>query len=226
MKLDEIKASYTGDKRNAGKKDPWAHFVLRPLSFYVAYPLINRGISANQVTFASLTSGLIGCAFLSLGFYWAVVIGAGIINIYALLDYVDGDIARATKTVTKYGAAIDGTSYMIVTSLLFIVIRIGLHNPLYLILGFTASLIRILRYAITFQAKLSSTNNLSRVYILGVMAITSRDPVLFVCAIAGLLPVFLIFYVFANACELGAILVLLFRSQKNDRLGDKIEPFH
>lgn len=211
MKLDEIKASYTGDKKESGKKDPWAHFILRPLSFYVACPLINRGISANQVTFLSLASGLVGCAFLALGFYWAVVLGAVIINIYELLDYVDGDIARATNTTTQYGAAIDGTSYMIITSLLFVAIGIGLHNPLYLTLGLAASLIRMLRYAITFQAKLVLPNKLNKIHTLGVLAITSRDPLLLICALANLLPWFLIFYVVINASELCAILVILIR---------------
>jgi len=211
MRLDEIKASYTGDKRESGKKDPWAHFVLRPLSFYVAYPLINQGISANQVTFASLASGLVGCTFLALGFYWAVVLGAVIINVYELLDYVDGDIARATNTTTTYGATIDGTNYMIITSLLFIAIGFGLHNPLYLTLGFVASLIRILRYAITFQAKLVLPNRLNKIHTLGIIAITSRDPLLLICALVNLLPWFLIFHVVINASELCAILVILIK---------------
>ena len=212
LSIDEIKASYTEEDKERSKKDPWAYSVMRPISPYIAYPLIKWGITANQVTLFALVVGLIGCAHLTYGTYLTIIIGAVLVNTHGLADYVDGTIAKATNTITPYGARIDGISYLVMVGLLFICIGIGLHNPIYLVLGFIASYTRIARFAVSYQAQLP--HEPSRPNILfrwGMVVITARDPLLLVCALTNALGFFLVLYAVANTCELGVILIRLFK---------------
>ena len=207
MNLAEVKASYSKEKREDAKaKDPWAHYVARPLSFYPAWLCIKLGITANQVTIAGLFVGLGGCFLIEHGYF---ILGAVFVNIYGMADYVDGDIARANHTESEYGSRIDGVGYLLMVSLLFICVGVGLDSYPYLLLGFLASHARILRYALSAQAQLSPEGGgagfLTR---FGMAMIGVREPLLLICAIANRLDVFLIFYALINACEL---FVILFR---------------
>lgn len=208
MNLEEIKAAYNEEERERARKDPWVYYVLRPISPYMAYPLIKWKISANQVTFVGLGVGLGGCGLLAFG-HW--MLGAILVNLYAISDCVDGTIARATGTTSKYGARIDGTAYMIILALLFTCVGIGLYLQTgiltYLLLGMVASFIRMLRYAISFQAQLPHEGGKPNILIrLGMIAITIRDPLLLISALTGALGYFVAFYVLVHSCELLVIL--------------------
>lgn len=210
LSLADIKASYTEVKKEEAKKDPWAYYIARPISFYLTYWLIKMGVvTPVHVVFAGLGIGMVGCAFLMLGNYWAVILGAVLVNVHGLLDYVDGNVARTLNKVDKYGARMDGVSYLIITTLIFTSVGIGTG---YVALGLTAALLRLLRYAITYQHNLPGeplkTNMLYRV---GMVAITVREPLLLVCALTGTLYWFLAFYVVVHMGELGVILVKVFK---------------
>jgi len=204
MKLAEVKASYTVEKREDARKDPWAHYVARPISFYPAWLFINLGISANAVTVAGFLFGLAGCGlFLSGHMIW----GAVLVNVYGLFDYVDGDIARATRTQSNYGARLDGFTYMAITAVLFICIGIGIGNTNIMVFGVAASFFRIFRYAISYQAQLPSESGKPNLLIRAGMAIIGvREPLLLICAVAGYLDIFIYFYFAINSCELFAIM--------------------
>lgn len=87
----------------------WVYIVARPISFYFTPFFINRGMSANQVTFLSLIPFILSLlSFLyggieSIGF----VIGAIFINVWHLFDLIDGNIARYTKTKSGIGGLLD-----------------------------------------------------------------------------------------------------------------------
>ncbi len=206
MDLNSIKASYAGEKRQEGKKDPWAHYVARPISFYISLWCVNRRITANSVTFISLGFGLVGCSALVYGWH---IVGAVLINICGLLDYADGNIARATSKITEYGKRIDGASYLIITSLLFTCVGVGIGYPA---IGLAVALIRILRYAVTYQHNLKGESAKTNIfYKAGMFAITLRDPLLLVSAISGTLYWFLVFYGMVHLGELGIMLVRTYR---------------
>lgn len=209
MNLSEVKASYTAGKRADALKDPWAHYVARPLSFYPAWLCIKLGISANIVTIIGLSLGLAGC----IGFaYGHMIWGAILVNVYGLLDYVDGDIARATKMQSDYGARLDGFSYMAIVAVLFVCVGIGLNNPQVLVFGVVASFIRTFRYAITYQAQVQSQGGKPNIFIrLGMATIGAREPLLLVCAISGHLDYFLYFYCAVNFCELLVVIPKVLR---------------
>ena len=204
MKISEVKASYTAQKREDARKDPWAHYIIRPISFYPAWLCIQLGISANVVTLVGLTIGLAGCGlFLNGNMLW----GAILVNIFGLSDYVDGDIARATKTQSEYGGRIDGLCYLLMTGVVFICIGVGLQEPLLVIAGVVASYTRIFRYAITYQAKLPQEMGSPSLPIrIGMAAIGAREPMMLLCAIFGRSDIFLYFFAVVNFCEFVMIL--------------------
>jgi len=205
MNLTDVKASYSSEKReDARVKDPWAHYIARPISFYPAWLCIKLGITADQVTIAGLLIGIIVCVFIACGYF---IVGAILVNIYGIADYIDGDIARATHTETEYGSRLDGISYLVILSLLFICVGIGLNGYLYLLLGLMASHTRVLRYALSAQAQLPQegirAGFLTRC---GMVVIGMREPLLLICAVASRLDLFLGFYAIVNVCELGVIM--------------------
>ena len=226
MKLSEVKASYTKQKKEDGKKDPWANYIARPLSFYPAWLCIKLGITANQVTILGLLMGLIGCAYLGFGEF---IVGAILINLYGLADYIDGAIARATHTESNRGNILDGASYLLIASLLPIALGIGLYFNtetiltlpliLYLILGVIGAHSRIQRYALTYQAQLPSEPSTGKRGILdlpikvGMILLTLREPLLLICAITKSLDLFLILFALLGTLELSVILIKLFRTK-------------
>ena len=77
--------------------------IKRPLE-RLAKPLIQRSISANQVTVCAFFVGLLGAFFIALEFYW---IGLVAILFNRIGDGVDGAIARSTETSSDAGGYLD-----------------------------------------------------------------------------------------------------------------------
>lgn len=174
LTLAEIRSKFPEEKRELDKANPWAYFVIRPISFYPTWLFLRLGITANKTTLIGLITGIFGCVFLSLGSYWAIIIGAILVNTGLLLDYVDGNIARVTDSSSKYGNYIDIISDYIIIGLMPIAIGIGLYNhpdpylnylsnllfgvgissSMYLIIGILYSFFRIFRFLIAEEFSL------------------------------------------------------------------------
>ena len=86
------------------------------------------GISANKVTGIAILIGCIGCVLLAFGSYSSMIAGALILNIWALLEYVDGSVARCTNSSSNYGAFIDDLNASTMSILLFISAGIAAFN--------------------------------------------------------------------------------------------------
>lgn len=128
MELKDIRNSYFLEKHNQDKGDFWLYYVVRPISFYLTYVFLKLNISANQVTYFSIFIGFIGCGFVVSGNYSFRIIGALLINLWIILDCVDGNIARFKKTFSKYGEFIDALSGYLVNAFLFLSVGIGAFN--------------------------------------------------------------------------------------------------
>lgn len=105
--MAEIKASYA-QKRDWEKQFPVSYFIFRPLSFPLAALLSRFTNSAPLVAWFGLAVGLTAAWFLlNLRTYgpWPGIAG---LALFALLDAVDGNLARVTGTVTVYGKMLDG----------------------------------------------------------------------------------------------------------------------
>lgn len=111
-------SSYTRDKKIS---DPyWTRYVLRPLSFPVSWFLDRIGFTANGVTYASIGIALLAALFLTFQSWRIALLGAILFNIFALLDCVDGNIARAKKSDSAFGGWIDALGGYIAYSAVFL----------------------------------------------------------------------------------------------------------
>ena len=69
--------------------------------------------------------GLTACLLLAFGSYTGMIAGALLINIWALLDYVDGNVARCSKSSSRYGDFLDNLNTTIMSALLFTSVGVG-----------------------------------------------------------------------------------------------------
>lgn len=91
-------------------EDPVNLHVHRPLQLLLARPLVKTSITPNQITFLSLCAGLGAAACITVGSLQARLLGAALLFGSAILDGVDGMIARLKKTSSETGHAIDGAA--------------------------------------------------------------------------------------------------------------------
>ncbi len=126
--LREIRFTYTEEKRNSDKENLWLYLVIRRLSFYPTWVFLKIGISANQATFISMVLGVLGCALLGIGGYGNSIIGALFVSGWSILDCVDGNLARLTKSANKYGVLVDSLAGFMMSALLLTSVGIGVFN--------------------------------------------------------------------------------------------------
>lgn len=103
--LAQIRASLPPEKN---RFDPlWGQFVLRPLSFPITWVLIRLGFSANHVSYLGILVSLLAAVLMGIGQRNAIIMGAFLFNAFAVLDCVDGNIARIRNQASPYGEFID-----------------------------------------------------------------------------------------------------------------------
>lgn len=128
--INDIRSTFPEETRTIEKNNLFGCFVLRRISFYLTWLFVRLGISANEVTGISILMGCIGCILLAFGSYTSMITGALILNIWALLEFVDGNVARATHSCSNYGAFIDDLNAYTVSVLFFISVGVGaFHHP-------------------------------------------------------------------------------------------------
>jgi hypothetical protein len=82
-------------------------FFVSPYSRFVARWAARRGFTPNQVTTVSVLLGLLAAASFATGERWGMVAGALLLQISFTTDCVDGQLARYTRTFSKFGAWLD-----------------------------------------------------------------------------------------------------------------------
>jgi len=106
--------------------DTWyGRHVMRAGSIFLTRIAIKRGLTPNQVTWASLIAGILSACFFSSG---AWLLGVLLINLWYLLDHVDGEVARYTKTSSPSGFFFDTVINYIIEPLIFLGIGCGLSG--------------------------------------------------------------------------------------------------
>lgn len=127
---------------------PWrpqrAFPLVRHLSCRMTPWLLRLGLSANQVTLASVVVGVAAAVLLALGSWGASVAGALLLVLSSVLDNCDGEIARFRGTASASGGRLDDLADAVVHTSLFIGLGVGvsraLGRPLWLWLGLAAAL--------------------------------------------------------------------------------------
>jgi len=86
----------------------------RPAAHRVVEWALPRGITANQLTLASIVTGLIGATLLGSRSRTMRTAGGMLLVAYGVLDCADGQLARATKSSSRVGRILDGASDYVV----------------------------------------------------------------------------------------------------------------
>jgi phosphatidylglycerophosphate synthase len=107
-------------KRAADKLNVWLYYVVRPLSIVGTKPLLKTSMTPTAVTALSMISTLIGFGLVSFGntLEWKIVGWSGFF-MWAILDCVDGNIARCKGQCSKRGELWDAAGGYLALSLIF-----------------------------------------------------------------------------------------------------------
>jgi phosphatidylglycerophosphate synthase len=115
---DLYEQSVSSDKRAADKKNIWLFWVVRPISILMTMPLMKTKITPTSVTIISVVSSVIGFFVMTImhdSMLWKIV-GWSFFFFWAVLDCVDGNLARAKNQCSSKGElwdAIGGYSTMV-----------------------------------------------------------------------------------------------------------------
>jgi hypothetical protein len=82
-------------------------FFVSPYSKHIARWAAQRALTPNQVTIASLLIGILAAAAFATGERWGLVAGAVLLQVAFTTDCVDGQLARYTRTFSRFGAWLD-----------------------------------------------------------------------------------------------------------------------
>lgn len=93
--------------------------LIRQVSIYLTWLLVQTPITANQVTFLFLIIGLGGAVLLGLGEYHWTIIGVLFLQFHVLLDYSDGEVARYRGTTSRLGHFLDLNFHQVVHAAIF-----------------------------------------------------------------------------------------------------------
>lgn len=153
----DVRSSYSEEKASSDKMNhPWIYHVLRPISFHLTPIFIKHNVSANSVTLFGtiiiVASILLNVCTKSDGLFF--LISGLLMNIWLLLDTVDGNIARFNNSSSKFGELIDWFSGMIASAIFPISVGIGLFlfdSTENLILGNYLSELQIIIYSLVYS---------------------------------------------------------------------------
>lgn len=102
----------------------WLYFVIRPASFYFTYIALKVKIGPNHATFIGFIIGLVSLILAGNGNYF---LAALFLNIFAIIDCVDGNLARLKKP-SKLGEYFDAISGDIINFGFFLVLLLSALN--------------------------------------------------------------------------------------------------
>lgn len=102
----------------------WLHLMVRNS---VVKPLAKTSVSPNQLTTARVMTGVLAALCMAIGPQWHTV-GAGIFVISAILDRIDGDLARFTNCTSNFGHRYDMVSDAISNALILVGLGVGLMD--------------------------------------------------------------------------------------------------
>jgi len=155
------------EKYQYSPSDTWyARMVCRKFSVYFTWFFLRTPIIPNQITFLMILSGIIGGIFLGIKGHITGLIGVLFLQLFLILDCVDGEVARCKKKFSSKGKFLD----LVANDIVFISIFSGLtsrvfsnnyeifdfslfHNPFVIISGISAIIFFLLSKLSSYHAK-------------------------------------------------------------------------
>lgn len=121
--------------------DPYAKYLVRPISIWFTWLFVRTPLSANNVTIIQETFGIIGAVLFACGRF---VLGAIFLQLGFIMDNSDGEVARWKDQQSESGKFLDLIGHMIVIPFYFFGLGLGLYlqqgEIITLIMGFLAGL--------------------------------------------------------------------------------------
>ncbi len=151
----------------------------RPLGRFLSKILIHTPITPNQITIFSTLIGLLAAYCFGRGTYAGGIAGALLFQLSALMDCVDGEIARMLYKESRFGKWLDICSDQIVHIALFAAIAIGLARsetdvPV-LILAISAVVGTLISFAVIIRGMLRSRESVHKRFQKFIDATANRD---------------------------------------------------
>lgn len=110
------------DRANA---EHWAGLLYgRRVSVYLTRPALRLGLSPNAVTAVMIVVGMAGAAVLAVGGWWPALIGMLLVQLYMVLDCVDGEVARWTGKTSVAGIYLDRLGHYLVEGAVLVAIGV------------------------------------------------------------------------------------------------------
>lgn len=116
-----------------------ARRISRPAALRITWLVAPWGVTANAATLAAWGCGVAAAAALAWGTVWGWLLGTGLLQLWYLLDHVDGQLARLRGTSSLDGVQLDYLMHHTVNLLVPLGIGFGLFvrtaEPLWLLGG-------------------------------------------------------------------------------------------
>ena len=161
--ISQIKSAYI-QKKDWERQFPISYFLFRPISFYLTYLAVRITESPSRVAWVGFAIGAAGCLSLLFTSHLTIWPSILLLIVLALLDAVDGNIARVTKNVTHFGKYLDGMIGMAIEGSYCFWIGLGLYlssEDLYMLnflhLGYNNKILIVLASVIILAGKLYSS---------------------------------------------------------------------
>lgn len=140
--ITEIKQSMPRDKSHYDRwGNPAAYFFARPVSYPITALFIALGMSANTASAASILFAILSIIAAAMtSSAWLI---GGFVMLWLILDCVDGNIARFTRTGSNRGEFLDAMGGYTITAGIYLAIGYGTGNLESLALGALASIFAI-----------------------------------------------------------------------------------
>ncbi len=121
-----------------------ARTINRPISLFMTRFLLPLGIPPNPLSIICLAIGLASGWLIAQGGYPHLLAGAFLFEFASIFDGCDGEVARLTLRISKFGGFLDMVGDAVIFVLFFLCLPIGLyrssHRPVWLVLGVLALL--------------------------------------------------------------------------------------
>jgi phosphatidylglycerophosphate synthase len=121
--------------------EPYAKYIIRPISILFTWLFVRTPITANQVTLLQEIIGIVGSIFFIKGNF---VVGALLLQLGYILDCSDGEVARWKNQQSKQGKFLDLIGHMIVIPFYYFGLGLGIYlqqgQIITIIMGFLAAL--------------------------------------------------------------------------------------
>jgi len=235
---------YPPEKEKANKETVWEHYFARKIAFFIAPIFLKLKVSANQVSILAIIIGIIAAILIMAGDFGQVFLGAILMQVWLILDKVDGVIARYKKTITRFGEFLEEFDGAVIAALFFSSIGaaasklpgflpFSLQFPpyLFIIIGILTSFFVVFRHLIFrhFEAVCSKEKEIKseslfasgRLAVFYKMAIkflgiySLAQPLLILAVIFNLLGLYaLVYFIIQGAAMLANVSFLVYKASK------------